>query len=137
MAIDVEKMKQRLETLRTELEDSLKQLPIAQPFPDNANAEDDTVGDTEDLAVDSQEMQQEQSIKQDQEYQLSEVKAALQRIQDGTYGRCVVDGAEIPVKRLEAIPWASRCIKDEEAWEQEQLRNAPSLPQDNQGTRFS
>jgi RNA polymerase-binding transcription factor DksA len=36
---------------------------------------------------------------------LYEVDAALQRINDGTYGVCELTGRPIPWKRLEAIPW--------------------------------
>ena len=36
---------------------------------------------------------------------LQQVRDALQRIDDGTFGRCVVDGGPIEPKRLEAVPW--------------------------------
>jgi len=35
---------------------------------------------------------------------------ALDRIADGTYGRCVDCGEEIPTARLEALPEAERCV---------------------------
>ena len=41
---------------------------------------------------------------------LSEIDAALKRIDADTYGTCVNCGQEIPRKRLEANPWASLCI---------------------------
>ena len=41
---------------------------------------------------------------------LSEIDAALTRIEDGTYGTCAQCGGEIPRGRLEAQPWASLCI---------------------------
>ena len=41
---------------------------------------------------------------------LSEIDAALKRIEEGTYGTCVNCGEEIPRERLEANPWASLCI---------------------------
>ena len=41
---------------------------------------------------------------------ISEIDAALKRIEDGTYGTCVSCGREIPRERLEANPWASLCI---------------------------
>jgi RNA polymerase-binding protein DksA len=41
---------------------------------------------------------------------IAEIDAALQRIEDGTYGTCVNCGREIPRERLEANPWASLCI---------------------------
>ena len=41
---------------------------------------------------------------------LSEIDAALRRIDDRTYGICFNCGNEIPRERLEANPWASLCI---------------------------
>ena len=41
---------------------------------------------------------------------LSEIDAALTRVEDGTYGTCVNCGREIPQARLEVNPWASLCI---------------------------
>ena len=42
---------------------------------------------------------------------LQQVRDALRRIEDGTYGRCLVDGAPIEAARLDAVPWAAYCIK--------------------------
>jgi DnaK suppressor protein len=39
------------------------------------------------------------------------VRAALKRIDDGTYGKCVVDGEPIDEKRLESVPWTPYCLK--------------------------
>ena len=41
---------------------------------------------------------------------ISEIDAALERIEDGSYGTCSNCGEEIPRARLEANPWASLCI---------------------------
>jgi RNA polymerase-binding protein DksA len=46
--------------------------------------------------------------------QLVEVEAALARLREGTYGLCAVCGREIPLSRLDAVPWASLCIRDQE-----------------------
>jgi DnaK suppressor protein len=43
---------------------------------------------------------------------LEEVRRARARIADGTYGTCEVCGEPIPEGRLEARPWASRCLAD-------------------------
>ena len=43
---------------------------------------------------------------------LTEIDAALKRIEDGSYGVCTSCGKEIAVERLEAHPWASLCIDD-------------------------
>jgi RNA polymerase-binding transcription factor DksA len=41
---------------------------------------------------------------------LDEVRRARRRVADGTYGTCEVCGDPIPEGRLEARPWATRCI---------------------------
>lgn len=45
----------------------------------------------------------------------AEVKAALARMDAGTYGKCENCGQEIPVERLEAIPAASLCVSCKQA----------------------
>jgi DnaK suppressor protein len=42
------------------------------------------------------------------------IDEALRRIGAGTYGMCAMCGEEIPVARLDAVPWASLCLKDQE-----------------------
>lgn len=43
---------------------------------------------------------------------LDEVRRARAKLDDGTYGRCDVCGAPISPERLEALPWAVRCLRD-------------------------
>jgi DnaK suppressor protein len=42
---------------------------------------------------------------------LAEVERALAKLEDETYGRCDACGAEIGAGRLEARPWATRCLQ--------------------------
>jgi DnaK suppressor protein len=39
-----------------------------------------------------------------------EVTAALAKLEVGTYGLCEECGRSIPEGRLEALPWATRCV---------------------------
>ena len=50
---------------------------------------------------------------------LRQVKAALRRIHEGSFGSCIECEAAISPKRLRALPWASRCIQCQDAadWE--------------------
>lgn len=41
---------------------------------------------------------------------LANVRHALERLEDGTYGRCEDCGIAMPFERLEAIPWARLCV---------------------------
>jgi DnaK suppressor protein len=45
---------------------------------------------------------------------LQQVRAALQRMEDGTYGYCIVCGRPIDPVRLEAVPWTPYCRADQE-----------------------
>jgi DnaK suppressor protein len=45
---------------------------------------------------------------------LRDVKAALRRIHDGSFGTCIECEGSISPKRLAAVPWASRCIQCQE-----------------------
>jgi DnaK suppressor protein len=47
--------------------------------------------------------------------QLRDARAALRRIQEGTFGMCEECEEEIHRKRLAAIPWAALCIQCQEA----------------------
>jgi DnaK suppressor protein len=42
--------------------------------------------------------------------ELVKINAALQRMENNTYGTCAACGAEIDSRRLEARPYSSKCI---------------------------
>jgi len=58
---------------------------------------------------------------------LRQVKAALQRIRDGSFGTCIECQWAISPKRLAAVPWASRCIECQSAAERDQQGTTESL----------
>jgi len=52
-----------------------------------------------------------EGLSASQKKMLEEIRRALQRIKDKTYGICQVCGSEIEEERLEAIPYADKCKK--------------------------
>lgn len=42
---------------------------------------------------------------------LAEVKRSQEKVAEGTYGRCDECGLAIGAERLEARPWATRCVR--------------------------
>ena len=108
MTINLEQIKQRLEAKRAELQENIASLTEAHPRPIDALEASEGPQDFEDTAVDFLETQQEQAVLVNQQALLTEVERALERIEQGTYGKCVNCGQPIPEKRLEAIPWAAR-----------------------------
>jgi len=58
---------------------------------------------------------------------LGAVRDALQRIEEGTYGRCIIDGEPIEEKRLESVPWTPYCLKHQQEIEAEAGMRTPNL----------
>lgn len=53
---------------------------------------------------------------------LRQIDRALEKIEEDSYGTCDVTGEEIPVARLEAIPYATMTVKAQEKFEKGLLR---------------
>lgn len=52
---------------------------------------------------------------------LRQIDRALEKITEGTYGVCDISGEEIPIKRLEAIPYANMTVAAQEKYEKGQI----------------
>jgi DnaK suppressor protein len=63
-----------------------------------------------DTATETVEREIGNTLEEHDERLLVAIDAALRRIENGTYGKCVNCGAPIPEERLEAMPWATLCI---------------------------
>lgn len=50
---------------------------------------------------------------------LKEVRAAIARLDKGTFGICLRCDEEIPEKRLKAVPWAGLCVSCQETIERQ------------------
>ena len=51
------------------------------------------------------------SLLENEKDALNQIEAAIERIEDVGYGRCVTCGEQIPKNRLDAIPYAADCMK--------------------------
>jgi len=71
---------------------------------------DNHLGDTAGAMYDRE---LDEGLEEGAQQTLTEINAALRRIDDGTYGVCEVCGKPIPRERLLAIPWARLCIDDQ------------------------
>ena len=104
--MDVERYKQRLLALETTLSNRTARevtLGREQLIDTAADAGEVSVAD-ESESEDFTEAELDATI-------LGQVREALRRIQNGTYGQCVIDGGPIEPKRLDAMPWAPYCLK--------------------------
>ena len=110
--MNILKFKQRLLNKERELQSDIARLQEEARAAGQAE-----VGDPTDAATISEgasdSLQQESLASQT----LVEVEDALRRIENGTYGKCAECGREMERARLEAIPWARYCLKDQEKYD--------------------
>jgi len=66
--------------------------------------------DSEDRATYLENQDALEGIEYSELQEIQQIKEALKRIAEGTYGVCVQCGADIDRKRLKALPNATRCI---------------------------
>ena len=58
---------------------------------------------------------------------LRNVRIALSRIADGSYGTCLHCDEDIKPKRLDAVPWAPYCIRCQEAADRHEFESGETL----------
>ena len=87
----------------------------------------DSPGDTGDASMADEGASESFSEAELDATVLQQVRDALRRIDQGTYGRCVVDGAPIEPKRLEALPWTPYCLKHQKLLESSAPPRMPTL----------
>jgi DnaK suppressor protein len=58
---------------------------------------------------------------------LRNVRAALYRVNDGSYGICMHCEEDIKTKRLDAVPWAAFCIRCQEAADRHEFAPQESI----------
>jgi DnaK suppressor protein len=56
------------------------------------------------------------------------IMAALERIQEGTYGVCTQCEAEMGIKRLNAVPWTEYCLECQIIADREESAQATETP---------
>ncbi len=116
-----ENHKKELETMLAALEGELKEIGIHNPenpsdwiaVPPDAADEPDPI----DVADTAEEWEERRSTVALLETRYNNIRRALKKIEEGTYGICEVSGEPIEEERLAANPAARTCIahKDDEA----------------------
>ncbi|MGA8025920.1 MAG: TraR/DksA family transcriptional regulator [Bryobacteraceae bacterium] len=57
---------------------------------------------------------------------LAQVREALRRMEEGTYGTCLDCGKPIEPARLNAIPWTPHCLADQEKHDESAVASGSS-----------
>jgi RNA polymerase-binding protein DksA len=114
-AVDTDRFRQLLVERRAAVANALENL-----HKENAGSLEDETGELvsgsadqhlADTATETVEREIGNTLEEHDERLLVAIDAALGRIDEGTYGKCVNCGAQIPDGRLEAMPWATLCIE--------------------------
>ncbi|OHA16102.1 MAG: hypothetical protein A3G52_04125 [Candidatus Taylorbacteria bacterium RIFCSPLOWO2_12_FULL_43_20] len=108
--------KEILEQELERLESELKTVGRANPKnPEDWEADTTSVdidrADDNEVADKMESFGENTAIVAQLEIRHSEVKRALERIEEGTYGNCTVCGKEIEKERLVANPAAATCVE--------------------------
>lgn len=108
---DISKFKQRLEDLRNQLTRLLKGSTAEVKSADDSGAysqhQADQGTDDFDRTITLEVTSREYEV-------LRQVERALQKIEEDTYGICDISGEDIPIARLEAVPYATMTVKAQE-----------------------
>lgn len=68
-------------------------------------------GDVVDFAVDSAHDEISSQLAEVESRELANIENALERLREGKYGSCEMCNEAIPMARLNALPYATLCIK--------------------------
>lgn len=96
-----------LEARRSRLADELAELTATPRDPAAAVSFGKRIGDGTTEAV---ERIAATSAARSLAAKAEEVDRALEKLDEGSYGRCDTCGEPIPGERLEAVPWAAQCV---------------------------
>jgi RNA polymerase-binding protein DksA len=118
VAIDIEKAKEELLLLRDQLggEDERLVQSLATSL-EEVSGEESSDQHMADVGTITHDRELEESIQGNTERLLSQVKRALAKMDEGTYGICDRCGKPIEDERLLAIPYASLCMQDQRSLE--------------------
>jgi DnaK suppressor protein len=72
-----------------------------------------------DMGSDNFEQEFTLSLMENDGGTLAQIESSLERIEEGTYGQCEECGVKIPKSRLNAIPYATLCVRCAEQQEQQ------------------
>ncbi|MCB1081140.1 MAG: TraR/DksA family transcriptional regulator [Chlamydiia bacterium] len=110
----MEKFKKQLEDLKRQISQTIKSVAndvksMEEPKGYSQHQADEGTDDF-DQTISIEVSSKEQGI-------MRQIERALEKIEEGTYGICDVSGDEIPIKRLEAVPYATMTVQAQSKFE--------------------
>lgn len=81
-------------------------------------------GDVADFALDAAQDEISSQLAEVESRELANIEGALERIRDGSYGNCENCNEAIPLARLQALPYATQCIRCQRESEKDHSRRS-------------
>jgi RNA polymerase-binding protein DksA len=112
--LDIEQFRERLLEERRRVVDAIDNIHNENPGSLGDETDEPTFQDNHlgDIAIATFDREMASSLEENSTHVLTEIDAALARIDEGTYGICQRCDKPIGRERLEALPWATLCIDD-------------------------
>lgn len=121
--MNIERFRKRLLDLEKTLSDQIER----HVQHGREQTSEDTVGDVGDTSVADEAVSEQFTAAELDSTVLQQVHDALKRIDNNTFGKCLVDGEPIEAKRLKAMPWTPYCLKHQELHEAAEAKDYPTL----------
>ena len=119
---DAAVIRQKLDAQKAELEHDIYERTVGDeaiipndPLNDSGGIPSDQADDADALS----DVERNQAILRNTQNLLDQVNAALERLDNGTYGTCQRCGKDIPARRLEALPYVAYDVECQEIIERE------------------
>ena len=110
--MDAKNLKHTRRRLSSEYENLIKSIKRSRLAAEETKLEN--TEDESDLATISHERELLYNLHESDYTRLRFIEHALKAMDRGDYGECVRCGEDINAKRLEAVPWATTCIRCQE-----------------------
>jgi DnaK suppressor protein len=111
---ELNKFKEKLLEMRAQLTHTLKGTTDEVKTPDEATGYSQHQADQ---GTDDFERTISLELSNTEYGLIRQIDRALEKIEEGTYGICDITEEDIPIKRLEAIPYATMTVKAQEKFE--------------------
>lgn len=110
--VDTERFRTQLLEERKRVVDAIENIHNENPGSLGEETDELTFQDNHpgDVATATFDREMASTLEENSNHVLGAIDAALQRIENGTFGTCEKCGKPIPEERLEALPWATLCI---------------------------
>ena len=122
--MDANAIRERLERERAELASTVERIKERLAVSQRDSGGEIALADQHPADVASETEARELDVARQAmfEARLGSIDEALQRLERGEYGRCVVCGKEIPAARLDLVPETPYCVEDAEREQQSSAR---------------